>query len=218
MPELPAIAPISRNIGIADRSQFAAKTNGVSRSDAERDIEVAQIPEAERTRPRPSRRRSARAARSAPASAPRLTSDERERAHDARASRCARRRAAARDIARSRAARGRATMKHAGRSAASSGSARPGCTSCRPARPRRRASGASAAQKRLVGEHGHVDAMVKIFTHDLEPEVEARRADVLEHAGDDVIVVARDPGPGQIGDRPPCSRRRRSRSCLRTGD
>ena len=32
MPELPAIAPISRNIGIADRSQLAANTNGVSES------------------------------------------------------------------------------------------------------------------------------------------------------------------------------------------
>ena len=32
MPELDAIAPINRNIGIADRSQFAANTNGVSRS------------------------------------------------------------------------------------------------------------------------------------------------------------------------------------------
>src|SRR5262245_38025242 len=32
MPELPAIAPISRNIGIAERSQLAANTNGVSLS------------------------------------------------------------------------------------------------------------------------------------------------------------------------------------------
>src|SRR4029453_4189299 len=32
MPELPAMAPISRNIGIADRSQLAANTNGVSLS------------------------------------------------------------------------------------------------------------------------------------------------------------------------------------------
>ena len=32
MPELAAIAPISRNIGIADKSQLAAKTNGVSLS------------------------------------------------------------------------------------------------------------------------------------------------------------------------------------------
>ena len=32
MPELPAIAPISRNIGIADSSQLAANTNGVSLS------------------------------------------------------------------------------------------------------------------------------------------------------------------------------------------
>src|SRR5688572_12484781 len=31
MPELPATAPMSRNIGIADRSQLAANTNGVSR-------------------------------------------------------------------------------------------------------------------------------------------------------------------------------------------
>src|SRR5262245_28025186 len=31
MPELPATAPISRNMGIADRSQLAANTNGVSR-------------------------------------------------------------------------------------------------------------------------------------------------------------------------------------------
>ena len=32
MPEFDAIAPISRNIGIAERSQFAANTNGVSRN------------------------------------------------------------------------------------------------------------------------------------------------------------------------------------------
>src|SRR5688572_20042660 len=32
IPVLPATAPMSRNIGIADRSQFAAKTNGVSRN------------------------------------------------------------------------------------------------------------------------------------------------------------------------------------------
>src|SRR5215468_2231766 len=32
MPELPAMAPISRNIGIADRSQLAANTKGVSLS------------------------------------------------------------------------------------------------------------------------------------------------------------------------------------------
>src|ERR1700704_4369825 len=32
IPELAAIAPISRNIGSADKSQFAAKTNGVSLS------------------------------------------------------------------------------------------------------------------------------------------------------------------------------------------
>ena len=32
MPELPATAPISRNIGMADSSQFAANTNGVSLS------------------------------------------------------------------------------------------------------------------------------------------------------------------------------------------
>src|SRR5262249_61538349 len=32
IPELPAMAPISRNIGIAERSQLAANTNGVSLS------------------------------------------------------------------------------------------------------------------------------------------------------------------------------------------
>src|SRR5262249_56264351 len=32
IPELPATAPISRNIGIAERSQLAANTNGVSLS------------------------------------------------------------------------------------------------------------------------------------------------------------------------------------------
>src|SRR5262245_23885411 len=32
MPELPATAPISRNIGMAERSQLAANTKGVSRS------------------------------------------------------------------------------------------------------------------------------------------------------------------------------------------
>ena len=49
MPELAAIAPINRNIGIADRSQLAANTNGVSRKHAQRDIEVAQIPKPEKS-------------------------------------------------------------------------------------------------------------------------------------------------------------------------
>src|SRR3977135_1580607 len=46
MPELPAIAPISRNIGIADNSQLAANTNGVSESElrAVRHLRLYQTP------------------------------------------------------------------------------------------------------------------------------------------------------------------------------
>ena len=53
-------------------------------------------------------------------------------------------------------------------------------------------------QEGLVHERRQIEDR-QALDGDLEPEVEARRADALEEAGDDVPVVAREPGPRQVG-------------------
>ncbi len=62
MPVLAAIAPINRNIGIADEIPVGGEHKGRVAQDAERDIEIAQIPEPEKGDAAHGVRRSAAAA------------------------------------------------------------------------------------------------------------------------------------------------------------
>src|SRR5262245_37513734 len=198
MPELPAMAPISRNIGIADRSQLAANTNGVSLSALSATLKLRKY-----QKPRnatapiaiPIGTRSA-ISTSMP---PRLTSDSVSASiapspPDRRCRRSAPRRGGhLRDHAQNEIENheeaGHRQDPPAGPDRQVHGAGEPHLA--RPRLPQR-------GQEGLIGEHRHAHRGEKL-DRDVEPEIEAWRADVLEHAGDDVTIAAGDEGPGEIG-------------------
>src|SRR5262245_50624817 len=199
IPELPAMAPISRNIGIADRSQLAANTNGVSLSALSATLKLRKY-----QKPRnatapiaiPIGTRSA-ISTSMP---PRLTSDSVSASIAPPPS-------PDRHCGRSAPRRGSHLRDHAQNEIDNHEEA--GHRQDPSAGPNRQVHGAGEphlacprlpqrGQEGLIGEHRHEHCGEKL-DRDVEPEIEARRADVLEHAGDDVTVAAGEEGPGAIG-------------------
>src|SRR5262245_38091046 len=194
-PELPATAPINRNIGIADRSQLAAKTNGVSRRTlrATSKLRTYQNPK-NATRPIATPIGNRRA--SSTSIKPRLPN------------------ASVSGSMSSSPSPGSARLRpgqvgnHAKRHLETHRCA--GDRQQPPARPNRdeAASGlpnlAGAGllhgpDPRLPGEQGD-ECQGADLDDGTQPEVEARAPDVLEHAGHDVIVALLDPGPRQEGN------------------
>src|SRR5262245_31705983 len=198
IPELPAMAPISRNIGIADRSQLAANTKGVSLSALSATLKLRKY-----QKPRnatapiaiPIGTRSAMST-SMP---PRLTSDSVSasipRPFPIAPAGSQRRGGELRDHTQNEIENheeaGQRQDPPAGPDRQIHGAGEPHLA-C-PRLPQR-------GQESLIGEYRHAHRGEKLDRY-IEPEIEARRADVLEHAGDDVAIAAGDEGPGAIGHR-----------------
>src|SRR6185295_12822923 len=189
MPEFPAIAPISRNIGIADRSQLAANTNGVSDREESATLKLRRYqkpPNATAPIATPIGRRSAIST----SMAPRLTSESVRGLMWDPASRLRRQRRTVREVADHPQHQ---VEQHQAAGYRQHPAARPDRDIHRAGEPDLAGTGlAQCLQIRLIAEHRDVERREDLHD-DLDPVVEPRRADVLEHAGDDVVVARRDP-------------------------